>query len=82
MNKTTNNVWPAPSARGFFKINHKVCFNVSDLGASPRPRWRSARPGPHKFNDVICAKVRYRFPDRRLTVRPSYFHHSQTSETN
>ena len=27
----------------------KVCANVSGLtGACPRPRWRSARPGPHK----------------------------------
>ena len=25
-----------------------VCFNVSGLGLFPRPRWRYARPGPHK----------------------------------
>ena len=49
---TFKNVWPAPSARDFFKMNHKVCFNVSGLGASPRPRWRSARPAPHKFHGV------------------------------
>jgi hypothetical protein len=53
--ETFKNVWPAPSARGFFKMNHQVCFNVSDLGASPRPRWRFARPGPHKLHDVFRA---------------------------
>ena len=26
-----------------------VCFNVSGLGLFPRPRWRYARPGPHKI---------------------------------
>ena len=29
-----------------------VCFNVSGLGVKPRPRWRYARPGPHKIPGV------------------------------
>jgi hypothetical protein len=28
--------------------NKAVCFNVSGLGSSLGPRWRYARPGPHK----------------------------------
>jgi transposase len=47
------NVWPAPSARGLCELIWPVCVNVSGLGALPlRPRWRSARPGPHKTRGV------------------------------
>jgi transposase len=44
---------PAPSARGLCELIWPVCVNVSGLGALPlRPRWRSARPGPHKTRGV------------------------------
>jgi len=42
------NVWPAPSASGLDPLVCAVCINVSGLPASRWPRWRSARPGPHK----------------------------------
>ena len=42
------NVWPAPSARGSYPTVWSVCTNVSGLSAARWPRWRSARPGPHK----------------------------------
>ena len=42
------NVWPIPSASGCGCPGLRVCINVSGLRASPWPRWRSARPGPHK----------------------------------
>jgi hypothetical protein len=42
------NVWPAPSASSFNASVLPVCINVSGLWASPRPRWRAARSGPHK----------------------------------
>ena len=29
-----------------------VCYNVSGLGACPGPRWRYARPNPHKHRGV------------------------------
>src|SRR3954469_19254493 len=41
-----------PVCKRFFPtMTRSVCFNVSGLGASPGPRWRSARPGPHKLSD-------------------------------
>jgi hypothetical protein len=48
------NVWPAPSARAFSRASCAVYVNVSGLGALPRPRWRSARSGPHKLNGIKC----------------------------
>jgi hypothetical protein len=45
-------VWPAPSASDFSDPIQAVCVNVSGLWARPRPRWRSARPGPHKLHGV------------------------------
>jgi putative transposase len=38
------------------RLRDPVCAvyaNVSGLGAMPRPRWRSARPGPHKLDGVM-----------------------------
>lgn len=46
------------------------------LALWPLPRWRSARPDPHK-GSVSKAILRRRFSGRRLTVRPSAFHYSQ-----
>lgn len=43
------NVWPAPSASDF--VEYAFVQSASTYPASgscPRPRWRSARPGPHK----------------------------------
>ena len=42
------NVWPAPSASSFGDPIRSVCINVSGLRLGAWPRWRSARPGPHK----------------------------------
>ena len=42
------NVWPAPSASDFCDPIWSVYANVSGLGTMSRPRWRFARPGPHK----------------------------------
>jgi hypothetical protein len=39
-----------------------VCINVSGLWVQPRPRWRSARPGPHKSYDVGGAIFKTRLP--------------------
>jgi hypothetical protein len=49
------------------------------LEQSSEPRWRSAQPGPHNRIDLCRAIKFYRFPSCRSTVRPSRFHHSQTS---
>jgi hypothetical protein len=49
---TKKNVWPAPSASGFrdpFLSNLRQRIRPADF---PRPRWRSARPGPHKTPGV------------------------------
>lgn len=46
-----NNVWPAPSVSSLTTAL-AVYANVSGLRAKPWPRWRSARPGPHKFPGV------------------------------
>jgi transposase, IS5 family len=54
------NVWPAPSARGFCNLAWPVCINVSGLEVDPRPRWRSARSGPHNhvgFESHLVAQV-------------------------
>ena len=43
------NVWPAPSASDFVEdafVQSASTYPAS--GSCPRPRWRSARPGPHK----------------------------------
>ena len=41
---------PRPQAVSTYDL--PVCINVSGLWAQPRPRWRSARPGPHKTYGV------------------------------
>src|SRR4051794_38398162 len=42
-----------PVCKRFFPtMTRSVCFNVSGLAANPGPRWRSARPGPHKLSDA------------------------------
>jgi hypothetical protein len=46
---------------------------------SSQPRWRSAQPGPHNEVGRVRAITCPRFPSCRSTVRPSRFHHSQTS---
>jgi transposase len=48
------NVWPAPSASDFGDLTWAVCINVSGLRVAPWPRWRSARPGPHKGAGIEC----------------------------
>lgn len=49
------NVWPAPSASGLYRMILAVCENVSGLSTQGRwPRWRSARPGPHKGAGIEC----------------------------
>ena len=60
-----------PVAGDFIEsAKRSVCFNVSGFGRKPRPRWRYARPGPHKL-PASSAVFLTRFPERRLTVRPS-----------
>jgi transposase len=49
---TFKNVWPAPSASDLCDPIWSVYANVSGLGTRSRPRWRSARPGPHKTGGV------------------------------
>jgi len=39
----------------------------------PRPRWRSARPSPHKQYGIIAPFFLIRVPGHRSTVRPSRF---------
>jgi transposase len=46
------NVWAAASASDFSDSIEAGCVNVSGLWAEPRPRWRSARPGPRKLHGV------------------------------
>ncbi len=48
-------------------------FNVSGLGASPRPRWRSAHSDPHKLLGDKAAILGGRFSECRRTVRQSLF---------
>ena len=52
-------------------------YPVSEL--PPRPRWRSARSGPHKGLGVDAPFFRSGFQSAGSTVRPSRFHHSQIS---
>ena len=43
------NVWPAPVASDDWVMTRSVCTNVSGMSARwPPPRWRSARPDPHR----------------------------------
>ena len=49
-----------------------VCANVSGLTSlGPQPRWRSARPGPHKRRGIDAPFFDTRLPGRRSTLRPS-----------
>src|ERR1700739_3407549 len=50
-----------PSASVFCLMNWSVCFNVSGLGASTRPRWRSAHSDPHKLPGDKAAIFGVRF---------------------
>lgn len=43
----------------------------------PPPRWRFARPDPHKGAGLYWAIFSGRLSERRSTARPSSFHHSQ-----
>ena len=57
------NVWPAPSASGFGDlILVSLHQRIRPLWVQPRPRWRSARPGPHKNYGVGGAIFEARFP--------------------
>ena len=63
------NVWPAPSARWSMKVPvsglHK---RIRHVGTGPPPRWRAARPGPHKhvgLNEPLF------LPGFRNAARPS-----------
>jgi hypothetical protein len=46
------NVWPAPSARVFSTWLDQSTPTYPASEASSRPRWRSARPGPHNNSGV------------------------------
>src|ERR1700730_5884487 len=48
------NAWAAPSASIFRELIRPVCINVSGLRVEPWPRWRSARPEPHKGAGIEC----------------------------
>jgi transposase len=48
-------------------------------GRSPRPRWRSARAGPHKSYGIDAPFFKPGFQSAGSTVRPSRFHHPQIS---
>ena len=41
-----------PRCKQLIDLNWPVCVNVSGLRRVPRPRWRSARFGPHKSSGV------------------------------
>ncbi len=49
---TFKNVWPAPSARVFTTWSDQSTPTYPTSETSSRPRWRSARPGPHKTRGV------------------------------
>ena len=70
-----------PRLQVIFPMDWSVCVNVSGLRASSRPRWRSARSGSHNSVGDKSAIPHIRFPEHRSTVRPSFFHHPQTSWT-
>jgi transposase len=43
-----------PSARGFASRADQSTPTYPASRLSPRPRWRSARPGPHKLHGIEC----------------------------
>ena len=68
------NVWPAPLQVVFSSRSDQSASTYPAYGLLPRPRWRSARPGPHKSYGVQTgAIVQNGIPARRSTVRPSQF---------
>ena len=48
------NVWPAPSARAWSDLVGSVCIKRIRSQALAWPRWRSARPEPHKGVGIEC----------------------------
>jgi hypothetical protein len=52
-------------------------YPVSEL--LPRPRWRSARPGPHRNDGIDAPFFRPGFQSAGSTVRPSRCHRLQIS---
>ena len=46
--KATENVWPAPSSSGRFVWSRQSAKTYPAFRQRRWPRWRSARPGPHK----------------------------------
>ena len=72
------NVWPAPSARGFAILPGQSTPTYPVSGRSP------GQDGDPRVPVLITmtassASSCNRFPERRSTVRPSRFHHPQTS---
>jgi putative transposase len=60
------NVWPAPSASGFCDWSVQSASTYPACGMT-RPRWRSARPGPHKTRGVTSRAIfEARVPERRF----------------
>ena len=45
---SVENVWPAPSASGFFRWHKQSAQTYPALRLCRWPRWRSARSAPHK----------------------------------
>ena len=76
----SKNVWPAPFARGLIEsAERSVCFNVSGLGGfSPGQDGDTRAPVLIKHSASSAAFLT-RLPERRSTVRPSRYRHSQTS---
>ncbi len=46
------NVWPAPSASGWSIRSSRSAPTYPASECCPRPRWSSARPGPHKGSGI------------------------------
>jgi hypothetical protein len=81
-NADIKNVWRAPFASGFHTVVCPVCVNVSGLRVTPRPRWRSARPGPNKSPGVDAPFFEPGFQDAGRLSGHLAFHHPQTSKAD
>ena len=73
------NVWPAPSARAFSRASLiSLRQRIRSRGAAPaKMEIRAFRSS--QSTAASSAIERHRVPEHRSTVRPSRFHHPQTS---
>ena len=79
-NRLLKNVCPAPFARVLIEsAERSVCFNVSGLGGYPPGQDGDTRAPVLIKHSASSAAFLTRLPERRSTVRPSRYRHSQTS---